>query len=764
MILPPEIQQMDQTSIQLYKQLLDEGYEVVYNIRVVVVGHKGAGKTTLTKRLFNRDVVIGKEESTNGIEVHVDRCKVLLEKGQWIISESDKKPTNASNRLVKLLKKPETFTGSDLRKMEVNNDTVEEDSFEKADKKDVSDETKKRKLAKDWQDTLDESMQMPTVDSKTADVSIWDFAGQTEFYDTHQVFLSKRAIYLLVTDMSKQVNDIVEDGNKNWKISEFVDFWLTSIYEFCGTKDSDGPPVILVGTFADKLKQVTNQESKEETIGTFFCDLRKCLIDYKATFNLLKKCIPIDNSIKDDKIEELKQHIVEQASKQAYWGEHYPAKWITLERSIGKWKDKGEKILKKDQLFDLNSKLPVPIKQKDGLDLFLRFHHDSGNILYFSEEELSNTIVLDPQWLIDAFKSLITARYFCISQDPAIFQEWIKFEESAILKVTLVEKIWELKESTKFHKHLLLKYLEKLGIIAKPHHLPGTTDVTDYYFAPCFLKQTPPDDLLSPERLPENRRSTSKLCLTTELHFLHAAVFNKLLAACINKWQLSKRDGKYLVYRGCAIFDLEQNHTLYVYFFNHVIQIWLTKCSTKKEKPSQSVCLDVYTFLLDRLTNCLNRSGNVKVLFKCSSSKHNSIENMFPIDELSEKSEVVCKCTTEEHVFETKELTEYWLNSKKFPKDSCIFDGRLIVLDSNQINVLEASLNEKPIGQGGIGTVYRCNNPDIFGIPVAVKKINTKGDSKIESQVRREKIACRLMNPFILPLLAVFEKSNESNK
>ncbi|XP_060595065.1 uncharacterized protein LOC132749353 isoform X2 [Ruditapes philippinarum] len=811
-----EIQKMDQSSIQLYMKLLDEGYEDVYNIRVIVVGHKGAGKTTLTKRLLNEDVYIGKEESTNGIEVHVNRCKVALERGQWIISESDKNPTNApSQRIVELLKQSATSTGSNLRKTDVKDDTIEEDPFEndgdkkptnaliqrlveplkpsatstgsnlrKTDVKDdtieegslengganekvvkdeekafTTNETKYSEIVKDLQDTLHEGRKMSTGDLKTADVSIWDFAGQTEFYDTHQVFLSKRAIYLLVTDMSKQVNDIVEDGNKNWKISEFADFWLTSIYEFCGTKDSDGPPVILVGTFADILKQ----ESKEETIGTFFYNLRKCLIDYKATFNLLKKCISIDNSIKDDKIEELKQHIVEKASEQGYWGEHYPATWITLERSIVKLKDIGVKILKKDHLFAMNTKLPVPINQKDGLDLFLRFHHDSGNILYFSEEELSDTIVLDPQWLIDAFKSLITAQDFCSRQDPAIFQEWIKFGESAILKETLVEKIWDPKGNIEFHKHrhLLLKYLEKLGIIAKPHHLPGTSDVTDYYFAPCFLKQTPPDDLLSPKRLPENRMSTSKLCLTTELQFLHAHVFNKLLAACINKWQLSKKDGNYLVYRGCAIFDLEQNHTLYVYFFNHVIQIWLTKYSTKKEKPSQSVCLDVYTFILDRLTNCLNRSGNVKVLFKCSSSKHNSIENMFPIDELSKKSEVECKCTTEEHVFETKELTEYWLNAKMFQKSSCIFDGRLMLLQSHEIITLESSLDKEPIGQGRIGTVYCCNNQEIFGIPVAVKKIKTKSDPKIKSQVRREKIACRLMNPFILPLLAVVEKSKE---
>jgi hypothetical protein len=60
--------------------------------------------------------------------------------------------------------------------------------------------------------------------------------------------------------------------------------------------------------------------------------------------------------MKDDKIEELKKCIVEehkksfqkyseQASEQEYRGERYPAKWITLERSIDKLKDRGEKVI-----------------------------------------------------------------------------------------------------------------------------------------------------------------------------------------------------------------------------------------------------------------------------------------------------------------------------------------------------------------------------------------------------------------------------------
>jgi GTPase SAR1 family protein len=36
-----------------------------------------------------------------------------------------------------------------------------------------------------------------------ADVSIWDFGGQEEFYSTHSVFLGARAVYLMVVDLSK---------------------------------------------------------------------------------------------------------------------------------------------------------------------------------------------------------------------------------------------------------------------------------------------------------------------------------------------------------------------------------------------------------------------------------------------------------------------------------------------------------------------------------------------------------------------------------
>ena len=59
-----------------------------------------------------------------------------------------------------------------------------------------------------------------------ADVSVWDFGGQFVFYTTHQMFLSRRAIYILINNLSQHIGDVVIDdepyfdcsGSKSLKI------------------------------------------------------------------------------------------------------------------------------------------------------------------------------------------------------------------------------------------------------------------------------------------------------------------------------------------------------------------------------------------------------------------------------------------------------------------------------------------------------------------------------------------------------------------
>ena len=70
----------------------------------------------------------------------------------------------------------------------------------------------------------------------------WDFAGQREYYATHQYFISKRALYLVcwkLTEQEKGINEIMT--------------WLINIQT-----RAPGSPVIIIGTHQDQLANLKN--------------------------------------------------------------------------------------------------------------------------------------------------------------------------------------------------------------------------------------------------------------------------------------------------------------------------------------------------------------------------------------------------------------------------------------------------------------------------------------------------------------------------
>jgi hypothetical protein len=205
----------------------------------------------------------------------------------------------------------------------------------------------------------------------------------------------------------------------------------------------------------------------------------------------------------------------------------------------------------------------------------------------------------------------------------------------------------------------------------------------NYYFAPCVLKTSPPEDLLVCSDC-KNRRSTSVLCFTTTSGFLPTAVFNKLLAACIDKWPISKLNKKNLVFCGCGVFDLEDNHKLYVYFFDHIINIWITKYSTTDEEPSTCLCQHVHEFVSDFLRNRMRITSGIEVLLRCNQSNIHNNDNLFELENMSAKQEVVCNTEPMHHVHRTNELIKYWLC--KLLLNFEIFDKRYSDIVSYIIN------------------------------------------------------------------------------
>ncbi|KAL3854629.1 hypothetical protein ACJMK2_013890, partial [Sinanodonta woodiana] len=331
-----------------------------------------------------------------------------------------------------------------------------------------------------------------------AKLGMWDFAGQYVFYTTHQTFLSYRAVYLLVIDLSQHITAIIQDecfidtaGLKLCQVQETIDTWINLIHSCTPSSKSGIPAVILVGTHVDKIPE----KYRHEVCERYFRKIRSYLSDKPTIFHLVNEDFAIDNTVVDDKLVALKQKIVEVASQQPYWGEEVPARWILLERELTRLKAAGIKVIPRTLLEAFNQAHDVPIPTEE-LELFLKFQNDIGTILYFSIEVLKDNIILVPQFMIDALKSLITAEVFVLRNATAVAKKWDMFNKSGKLYPELIDAIWTKEKHPDLHdnKHHILLFMEHLNIIAKPRCFSddGTEiKVEDYYLAPSSAGAIP---------------------------------------------------------------------------------------------------------------------------------------------------------------------------------------------------------------------------------------------------------------------------------
>ncbi|KAK3600272.1 hypothetical protein CHS0354_039088 [Potamilus streckersoni] len=459
----------------------------------------------------------------------------------------------------------------------------------------------------------------PKKNIQEATMGIWDFAGHEAFHTTHQTFLTRHAIYLLVADLSKEINT---DGGsfcqaEEWlnsihccvprstaaditKTSNATDTLVTSpsaatsvIYpipdpaatlSISGTHVTLGevinatPPVILVGTHVDKIPQ----SRRQERISRYWKKICNILKD-KPTLQHLVDFIAIDNTKTDPQLKTLQNKIVQLARDQPYWGEEVPTSYILMEERFRNLRAHGKKVISLSELGDIDNTLPVPIQNKDptkDLDVFLRFQHVIGNIIYFSAEGLREIIVLDPQWLVDAQKSLITTETFIHEKGPDIECKWLEFRQQGKLTHEIIDSFWTEENNLEFHdkKEIILKLLEQLNIITRPWTFTedGGKMEADYFLVPCMLSREPPKEITSPGQ--DTRLvNSSILSFVFVGKFLPPPIFHRLLAACVAKWQVAKEKSEYLIFSGYCIFDLDLFHRLTLCCRNHVVFARITR-------------------------------------------------------------------------------------------------------------------------------------------------------------------------------------------
>ncbi|KAH3725644.1 hypothetical protein DPMN_051493 [Dreissena polymorpha] len=305
--IPNDVKQLDDKGIKIFFKALQDGEEEVKNIRLMVVGMFGVGKTSLVNNLIRdfRDKNIT-PLNTDGIDLH--RCQVM-EDGDWCLDKEHK-----SQKYIKWLQSAFNNTDAETASTDstkrLNGSHVEENRDADPIKNQIQTEPVQKRVNVEHHEKDDfaqvcsplvEKMQNDTNNNPSKDtkvslkktvkeiaMSVWDFAGQTLYYSTHQFFLNKRSIYLVIMDMTKHLNEHVKesDGSGIWcglvndcTYLDVFKFWLNAIHMYSGYKTTTGkikPNVILVGTRKDQM--AGNDQDKEHTMNRY---LYKAILSFE---------------------------------------------------------------------------------------------------------------------------------------------------------------------------------------------------------------------------------------------------------------------------------------------------------------------------------------------------------------------------------------------------------------------------------------------------------------------------------------------------
>ncbi|XP_063412073.1 uncharacterized protein LOC134694897 [Mytilus trossulus] len=330
---------------------------------------------------------------------------------------------------------------------------------------------------------------------KIAPIIIWDFGGQDVFYSTHQTFLTYRAIYIIVLDGSRTLDDPCRyeqylPGKSGHKTSrDYLLFWINTIVTYCKGSIQGFPKIMVVLTHKDQIS-ANDVETKRRYI---FKEI------YKMFHNTpLMQHLVIDDEIfvnardkYDPEMSKIKAVIMRESERQPTWGEPLPKCFIPLELEFASLIKRNIPLITMEHLQKINSLQPIRSLTKSELKVFLKFQHAIGKVLYFDEHRLNRHIILSPTHLIDAFKSIVTDRSFC-QGDKEREELWDVMGKKGVVSKQVIQQIWKKKKYRKFYndKDYLLNVMTHLDILVEPkrYDLDRNRIPADFYYIASMVR------------------------------------------------------------------------------------------------------------------------------------------------------------------------------------------------------------------------------------------------------------------------------------
>ncbi|XP_071148783.1 uncharacterized protein [Mytilus edulis] len=691
--LPVEVKKFDRKSAQVFASLLEQENYPHYESRVMLVGEHGTGKTTIARYLVGKSPTKPKTKSTDGIELTNGLSYIDRESRTWLVGEQEfsleeiatsrsllhkvrrKKSVNAisigENNLIPDLKHPKSNhqlkTGpnkadiastsqASIETVRALNDPKDpDDAFLKSDSSDdthtqtitITQPGPLRRLKNFFgvtrrveevkvTITKDKFFQMVSKvgkkmlhKKKIAPVIIWDFGGQDVFYSTHQTFLTYRALYMIVMDGSRNLDDPVpyeqylpgQSGDKTAK--DYLRFWIKTIVTYCKGSVDDYPKIMIVLTHKDKIQSHEAQEDRKLEI---FSEIR-----HMFEHTPFKNHIVIDDMIfvnakdkNDSEMKKITNVIRSESEKQPTWGEPLPKCFITLELEFASLIKRNIPLITLEHLNGINSAQSIRPLSNTELKVFLKFQHSIGKILYFDEEKLNTHVILSPTFLIDAFKSIVTDRKNC-EGDTERVKFWEIMGETGVVSKKAIQQIWKKKQYREFYKNkdYLLDVMTHLDILVEPTRYDSnhTRIPAEFYYVASMVRANDDSGYLQSADL--EHKSIAIVFQSSSLMIPPALSF-RFLSNCLSVWAVKKfgQNNKTMLFYRSGVFTIDAALDMFILCEDDRIIVRLVHAHS-----NTLIARDIASSINDCLTSALEKISQLYI--RISSNQNHTSDAFF---------------------------------------------------------------------------------------------------------------------------------------
>ncbi|XP_048222335.1 leucine-rich repeat serine/threonine-protein kinase 2 isoform X5 [Perognathus longimembris pacificus] len=243
-------------------------------------------------------------------------------------------------------------------------------------------------------DVKDWPIQIRGKRKKDLVLNVWDFAGREEFYSTHPHFMTQRALYLAVYDLSKGQAEV--DAMKPW------------LFNIKARASSS--PVILVGTHLD----ISDEKQRKACIGKITKELLN-----KRGFPAIRDYHFVNATEESDALAKLRKTIINESLNfkirdQPVVGQLIPDCYVELEKIILSERKNVPiefPVIDQKQLLQLVKENQLQLDENE-LPHAVHFLNESGVLLHFQDPalQLSDLYFVDPKWLCKVMAQILTVK------------------------------------------------------------------------------------------------------------------------------------------------------------------------------------------------------------------------------------------------------------------------------------------------------------------------------------------------------------------